>query len=149
MILLSGQQSVELALPLIELSMGEEIYNRAWNEFSIDEDCSNLWGLFDQDKLTTIIGFGSEISTKKTWLGYFAVHPNYRCKGYGTKALNFIEQEAKKRKYKWILVETYEHPMFENAIRLYKKSGYKKVGYLADYLDDDSNAIYLKKCLGE
>lgn len=146
MIELSTEQCQILALPLIKLTMGEEIWTKAKDEFS-DSDVSDLWGLFDGDKLITICGLGGIISKKKVWLGYFAVHPDYRNEGLGIRCLIFVENIAKMRGYKWIIVETYQHPTFELAIRLYKKLGYKEVGYLADYLEDDSDIIYLRKVL--
>jgi len=150
MILLSIEQCNELAVPLIYSTMGEEIGSKAAHGFnnSDNSDISDLWALFDENKLIAVCGLGGEISKKKVWLGYFAVHPDYRNKGLGTKCLNFIENVAKERGYKWIIIETYQHPTFEPAIKLYKKLGYKEVGYLADYLEDGSDIIYLRKILG-
>lgn len=148
MIELSVNQCKQLALPLITLTMGEEVGAKAELEFS-SSDVSDLWALFDKGQLIAICGLGGHISEKKVWLGYFAVHPKYRRGGLGRYCLNCIETIAKARGYKWILVETYEHPIFENAIDLYKKCDYKEIGYIADYLDDDSDALYLRKNIGD
>ena len=134
MVKLSGEQVRDYAAHLIQLTMGGEIGSRAKNEF---EECDivDIWGLFDGDFLTTVVGIGSEISSKKVWLGYFAVSPQYQNKGLGTKAIAFIEKEIQNRGYKWIYIETYENERFDAAVRLYKKTGYKKVGELAGFLD--------------
>ena len=143
MIALSVEQCNELVLPLINLTMGKEIGLQHEYEFA----SSDSWGLFDGDILTVVCGLGGCILEDKVWLGYFAVHPDYRNKGLGTRALKFVEDVAKEKGYKSILIETYEHPTFIQALKLYKKQGYKEIGYLADYLSDDSEAIFLRKQL--
>lgn len=144
MVSLSVEQYNELVLPLVNLTMGKEIGLQYEDEFA----SSDSWGLFDEDTLIAVCGLGSCISEDKVWLGYFAVHPDYRNKGLGTRSLEFVEEVAKEKGYKSILIETYEHPTFASALKLYKKQGYKEIGYLADYLDDDSDAIFLRKQLG-
>lgn len=150
MVLLSAQQCRDYAVPLIRLTMGDELGNRASYEFvdAVGED-SDLWGLWDGDILTCIAGIGSQISNKKVWMGYLAVHPKYRRKGLASVGMNWVESIMVKRGYRWCLVETYEAPHFEGAINLYKKRGYVKVGELAGYLDDDSDILYLRKPLKE
>lgn len=147
MILLSSSQTQELAIPLIYKTMGSEIGDKAKYEFSESAEPTDLWGYFDKNILVAVAGLGSEISPKKVWLGYLAVMPSYQGSGLGTEALQFIEQVAKQRRYKWILVETYDNPLFEKALKFYKKHGYIKVGTLADYLEDDSDIIYFRKNL--
>lgn len=146
MIQLSGQQAAEYGVPLIKMCMDEESGRRAEESFTGDEEGpTGLYGLFDKDVLTCIAGIGAEISRKKVWLGYLAVHPAYRHQGLGSRCLLYAEEEAKSRGYCWIFVETYDSPIFESAVRLYKQKGYKQIGELPEYLDDGSDALYLRK----
>ena len=142
MIKLSSEQIKEHAFPLVCTTMLPEVAAPLEEEGERD-----LWGLFDKDKLIVVCGLGSEIKETEISLGFFAVDPEYRNQGLGTQALEFVENIAKEQEYKTILVETYDNPIFENAIRLYKKLGYKEVGYIFDYLTDDSDVLYLRKVL--
>ena len=143
MILLSSEQVQQFAIPLVALTMGKEI-SQPMEDYESDR---SLWGLFDKDVLIAICGMGSVLSATKVWLSYFAVHPDYRGQGLGRQALAFVEATAKEQGYEWMYVETYQHPTFEDAIRFYHKAGYVEVGGIADYLDDDSDAIFLRKKL--
>lgn len=146
MILLSPHQANEYAVPLIKRTMGDELGNRAAYEFAECES-TDLWGLWDHDTLMCIAGIGAEISPKKVWMGYLAVHPDYRRKGLATRGLDFTEAEMANRGYKWCLVETYGSAVFDGAVEAYLGRDYKKVGDLADYLDDGTDIIYLRKRL--
>jgi len=143
MILLSAEQLEQYAVPLVELTMGKEIA-QPFKDYESDRD---LWGLFDRDTLIVICGIGSIISSTKVWLSFFAVHPDYQRKGLGKHALLFVENEARKLGYKWMYIETYQQPTFEKALQFYDKAGYIEVGGIADYLEDDSDAIFLRKKL--
>lgn len=147
MVNLSLEQVRKYAVPLVRLTMGDEVGDGMESTFLGGEYDDSVYGLFDQDKLIAVAGLGSVISEKKIWLGYWAVHPDYQGKGIGRKSLKHIEDLAVKGGYVWLLVETYEAPRFERALKVYKTAGYKEVGYLADYLADDSDAIYLRKRL--
>ena len=148
MIPLSPTQVEQYALPLIRQTMESELGNRAAEQFAECVDPCDLWGLWDGDILTCVTGLGCEISPKKIWLGWLAVNPAYRRKGLATRCLDFAEAEMKSRGYKWCLVETYEHPTFTGAAELYKRRGYVKIGELVGYLEDDSDALYMRKRIG-
>jgi len=146
---LSIAQVMNYAVPMIRQCMGAEVGSRAEGEFSTDSegDSTGLYGLFDRGTLICIAGIGSEISSKKVWLGYLAVHPDYRGKGLGKHGLQYVEEVARDRGYEWMFVETYGNPIFDAAISLYEASGYIHVGELLDYLDDGSDVVYLRKTL--
>lgn len=146
MIALSNSQIQIYVLPLIYETMTEDIAEKAVAEFT-EEGEFDGWGLFDEDILIGFIGLGAEISPKKVWLGYFAVNPHYQGRGYGSIMIKFVEEVARKRGYHWLIVETYDNPIYESAIRFYTKHNYKEIGRLADYLIDDSDAIYFRKVL--
>ena len=142
MVKLSVEQIKEYVLPLVKNSMLPEV------AYPLEEDGDrDLWGLFDRDKLIVVCGLGCETKSTEVCLSFFAVDSEYRRKGLGTYALEYVEEIAKERGYKTILVETYDNPVFETAIKLYKKLGYVEVGYILDYLDDDSDMLYLRKVL--
>jgi ribosomal protein S18 acetylase RimI-like enzyme len=146
MILLSPDQANEYAIPLIRQTMGDELGDRAAYEFS-ECEATDLWGLWDMNVLVCVAGIGAEISPKKVWMGYLAVRPGYVRRGLATRGLDFIEAEMANRGYRWCLVETYGSPVFDAAVSLYRKRGYKKIGDLADYLDDGADIVYFRKQL--
>jgi len=149
MIELSLRQSRELAVPLIYSCMGELVGAKAEEEFAACDDSSesDLWGLFDRDTLISIAGIGCSISSRKTWLGYLAVHPNYRRQGLASLGLSLMESIALSRGFREMFVETYDHPIFAPACALYVRAGYKLVGELPEYLDDGSDALFYRKRL--
>ena len=60
--------------------------------------------------------------------------------------LGFIEQYAKKKKFRAIYL--YTHPIRKNnAIRLYKKEGYKKINEFAGYYSNGNKALLFGKKL--
>lgn len=148
MIELSNTQCRDYAIPLIYECMGELVGQKAEAVWAGEEgEQSGLFGWFDGDRLVGIVGVGSELSKRKVWLGYFAVHPGYRRKGLGMKMLAFVEGVMRQRGYREIFIETYDHPTFEAACALYEKAGYRRVGELPEFLDDGSDALFYRKKL--
>lgn len=149
MIPLSLVQVRQYAVPLIYETMGSVIGKHAEESWK-PEDCSeqtDVWGFFDKDVLMGIGGIGPEQTTRKVWLGYFAVKPKYRGKGLGYKILDFVTKEVLSRGYDEIYIETYNHPIFKVACHVYEKWGAERVGYLKEAMDDGSSILYFRKKL--
>ena len=73
------------------------------------------------DENGTIIGSVRATEKKGTvYIGKLMVHPDHRCKGYGTKLLSEIESCYPDRRY-----ELFTSTRSVDNIRLYEKVGYK------------------------
>ncbi|MHB8568039.1 MAG: GNAT family N-acetyltransferase [Nitrososphaerales archaeon] len=67
-----------------------------------------------------------------------------RRKGIATSLLNHISEEAKRRNYKRVSLETGSMDAFAPARNLYAKFGFKKCGPFADYIEDP-NSLFMTK----
>ncbi len=69
---------------------------------------------------------------------------NHRRKGVAAKLLEHILEEAKRRNYKRVSLETGSMDAFIPALNLYAKFGFKKCGPFADYIEDP-NSVFMTK----
>ena len=77
---------------------------------------------------------------------WLVVSKKYQRKGIGTILLKFIEKYAKKKKFRAIYL--YTHPIRENnAIKLYKKEGYKKINEFPNYYSNGDKSLLFGKRL--
>jgi putative acetyltransferase len=65
-------------------------------------------------------------------------------KGVATAMLNHILEEARRRGYRCLSLETGVQPAFEPARRLYERTGFSSCGPFADYTDDP-NSVFMTK----
>lgn len=133
---------VQKTIPLIELTMPNELYENAIESLSSNFDEKVLFGFYELDRLIGVCGYQY---TKPIYLSWTVVHPDYQHKGVGQKLLNKVIRELKKLNENFICVETYEHPMFFNAIRFYMKNEFKLIGFLPDYSKNGYTTLYLQK----
>ena len=70
------------------------------------------------------------------------VHPDHRKKGIAGLILNALESWAKEYNYTHYILET--SPKLENAISMYKKTGYKIIPNFGQYIGVE-NSICMKK----
>jgi putative acetyltransferase len=68
----------------------------------------------------------------------------HRRKGVAVQLLAHILEEAKKRNYKTVSLETGSMDAFAPAHHLYARFGFKKCGPFADYVDDP-NSLFMTK----
>jgi putative acetyltransferase len=68
----------------------------------------------------------------------------HRRQGVAAKLLEHILDEARKRQYKRVSLETGSMAAFAPAHRLYAKFGFKECGPFADYVEDP-NSIFMTK----
>jgi len=73
-----------------------------------------------------------------------AVRKEFRNKGFGTRLLEALVKEAKRRKIDRIVLDTENNPK-NKAIRFYKRHGFKKVGTLkTKYGNEAFYELYVK-----
>ena len=92
------------------------------------------------DENRTIIGSVRAAEKNGTvYIGKLMVHPDHRCKGYGTKLLSEIESCYPDRRY-----ELFTSTRSVDNIRLYEKVGYKI--FDRKPVDDELVFVYMEKC---
>lgn len=74
------------------------------------------------------------------YIGKLMVHPDYRCKGYGSKLLSEIERCFPKKRY-----ELFTSTRSVDNIRLYQKMGYTIFNRKA--VNDELVFVYMEKTL--
>ena len=72
------------------------------------------------------------------YIGKLMVHPDYRCRGYGSRLLAEIEHYFPNKRY-----ELFTSTRSVNNIRLYQKAGYKPFKEKA--INDEMTFIYMEK----
>ena len=104
-----------------------------------------FWSLWEQDLL---MGCGALKFLDKNH-GEFKsirIHDDFRGKGYGSKIINHLINEAKKLNIRRISVETGSGTFFTPARKLFGNCGFKPCPPFAHY-KDDINSLYLMKLL--
>ena len=74
------------------------------------------------------------------------IHDNFRGKGYGSKIVNHLINEAKYLKIKRLSIETGSGDFFAPARKLFNNCGFKPCPPFAHY-KEDINSLYLTKLL--
>jgi putative acetyltransferase len=88
--------------------------------------------------LKALSGDSGEIKSMKT-------HHHFLRLGVAEKLLLTIMEEALKRSYKTLSLETGSHSAFQPAIKLYKKHGFIECGPFCDYVADPHSRFYTKR----
>ena len=104
-----------------------------------------FWSLWENDQL---MGCGALKFLDKSH-GEFKsirVHDNFRGKGYGTKVVNHLIEEAKKLRIYRLSIETGASDFFKSARELFDSCGFKPCPPFAHY-KEDVNSLYLTKLL--
>jgi len=133
---------VQKAIHLIKLTMPKEIYESAIVSLSSRFDDKILFGFYESNELIGVCGYEYAVPIYLSWM---AIHPDCQRKGVGQKLLNRVIKELKGLNETFVCVETYEHPMFFNAIRFYMKNKFRLIGFLPDYSKDGYTTLYLQK----
>ncbi|MCX6720481.1 MAG: GNAT family N-acetyltransferase [Candidatus Staskawiczbacteria bacterium] len=77
------------------------------------------------------------------WMDYFAVKPELQKHGYGTRMLENLVRICKEKKARMLCVFTDN----KNALKFYKKNGFKVCGKIKDYYGKGKSRIWLSKVL--
>ena len=127
--------------------------NDPWITLGIGiEDCAKAFKgsfreVFVLRKMNEIIGFFiiQPLGTFKGYIQTIAIAKGHRGKGYGTMILQFCE--ARILKYSpniFICVSSFNH----EALKLYTRYGFERVGELKDFIKPGFNEILLRKTVG-
>lgn len=110
-----------------------------------DENCKyHDFVIYYKDKPIGVIGYSLDIDDKDTvWLSWFGLLKEYRRRGLGTKALNFLCEMLKNKGYKILRLFTYEVWNSE-AQEFYKKR--MDFGEYYTNKDDNQFDINVGKC---
>lgn len=104
-----------------------------------------FWTLWEAGQL---LGCGAlkELDSKTGEIKSMRTAPAHRGKGVGSKLLEHIITEARRRQYAWLYLETGSMVEFAPARALYAKYGF---GYRAPFGDyrEDPNSVFMEKAL--
>ena len=104
-----------------------------------------FWSLWEEDKL---MGCGALkfLDENHGEFKSIRIHDSFRRKGYGTKIINHLINEAKKLNIKRLSIETGSGDFFAPARKLFNNCGFKPCPPFAHY-KEDINSLYLTKLL--
>lgn len=80
-----------------------------------------------------------------TWLGWFAVHPEFQRQGIGHAMMEKVCKIAPKKGYKKLFIETYSDDDFLKARDFYEGFGFKKAGEIRDYIKEGVDMIVYER----
>lgn len=109
-----------------------EVLRKPWDQpigsekDKIEEDCTHAMVVGENNEVLSVCRLQmNDLSTGQ--MRYMAVAPNLQGKGIGSKILSYLEEIAKKKGAKRIILDARE-----NAVEFYKSNGYKitEKGYL-------------------
>ena len=94
---------------------------------------------------TTLAAVGAlkQLDAERGEIKAMRANPDYRGKGAGEAILLHILDEAIRRGYDWLGLETGRTGPFEPAVRLYQKHGFAECESYADYTADE-----FSQCMG-
>lgn len=128
----------------------KECFSEPWSEDSLKDELTNetarFYVLRDNEKLLGYIG--SNNICGEVYITNVAVNETTRGKGYGKQLVNHLVQQSEHENALFVTLEVRESN--ENAIRLYEKCGFKKIGERKNFYSKPmENAliytIYLKE----
>lgn len=106
----------------------KECFGEPWSEDSLKDELTNetarFYVLRDNEKLLGYIG--SNNICNEVYITNVAVNGACRGKGYGKKLVNHLLKQSELEKALFVTLEVRESN--ENAIKLYEKCGFKKIG---------------------
>jgi putative acetyltransferase len=102
-----------------------------------------FWTIWNE---TSLAGCGAlkELDSSHAEIKSMRTAPEYRHKGVATMILRHIIDEAKRRNYSRLSLETGAMPFFAPARQLYLKFGFIYCGPFAEY-KEDPNSVFMTK----
>jgi ribosomal protein S18 acetylase RimI-like enzyme len=92
--------------------------------------------------------YAPDIMTDRSWYLYWiAVSNDVRGKGVGTRLMEYVEDDVRKRKGRLMFIETSSLPHSELTRRFYLKLGYEVNGQLRDFYSDGDDMVIFRKRL--
>ena len=125
-----------------DLSVLEDGY-QAFTEAQIGEEGRRVLTYFIRDDKGTVVGGvrGQYTNYKWLWVGLLWVSEELRGRGYGFQLMTSIEQEAKSNG----CTDAYLNSFSFQAVKFYKKIGYRVYGELKDFPPGHSVCAMTKK----
>ena len=106
----------------------KECFSEPWSEDSLKDELTNetarFYVLRDNEKLLGYIGANNICG--EVYITNVAVSSDYRGKGYGKRLVNHLLKQSKLEKALFVTLEVRKSNA--NAISLYEKCGFKKIG---------------------
>lgn len=106
----------------------KECFSEPWSESSLRDELTNetarFYVLRDNENLLGYIG--SNNICNEVYITNVAVNGKYRGKGYGKALVNYLIKQSEIEKAFFITLEVRKSN--ENAVRLYEKCGFRKIG---------------------
>lgn len=132
-----------------ELSEGERKSIRERVTHAISATKQNRYWFYENEE-GEIIGAGGverlQDTTGGFFLGWFAVHKNYRRQGLGRNIVKKVEKYVRSLKGRFMTIDT---GVDNEANLFYQKIGYKKVGLIPEYFEDKVGKLIYYKKLGK
>jgi putative acetyltransferase len=97
------------------------------------------------DDILVGIGALKEISPDRGEIKSMRTHPDHLRKGVAQGLLDHLIEEAQRRQYRWLSLETGSGPAFDPALRLYLANGFVTGPAFADYVKSDFNQFLHKE----
>lgn len=103
-----------------------------------------FWCAWDGDEL---LGCGAlkELDSNSGEIKSMRTANAHRRKGVASKILQHIIQEAERRNYEYLYLETGSFPEFVPARTLYERYGFIYRGPFADYVEDPNSSFMMKQ----
>ena len=100
-----------------------------------------FWSIWDDDSLA---GCGAlrELDAGHGELKSMRTSPEHLGRGVGRSLLTFIVDEARRRSYRRMSLETGSAPAFDAARRLYSSFGFEPCGPFGDYAEDPFSRFF-------
>jgi GNAT superfamily N-acetyltransferase len=76
-----------------------------------------------------------------SWLGWFAVLPEYQGQKVGFNLMKRIIERARSQGYQRLFIETYSEEAFGKARNFYKHFGFQEMGTIKDYFRQGDDMI--------
>ena len=105
-----------------------------------------FWTIWDNDQLAGC-GALKELDSTHGEIKSMRTALTHRRKGVAAKMLGHLIEEATRRKYTQLSLETGSMPFFAPARELYRRFGFTESQAFADY-KEDPNSIFMTKVLG-
>ncbi len=128
----------------------KDCFSEPWSENSLREELANdtarFYVLRDNKKLLGYIGANNICG--EVYITNVAVNKNYRGKGYGKMLVNYLAKQCEAEDALFVTLEVRKSN--ENAIALYKKCGFQRVGERKNFYSDPTEdaliyTLYLKE----
>ncbi len=128
----------------------KECFSEPWSENSLREELTNetarFYVLRDKEKLFGYIGANNICN--EVYITNVAVNKKYRGKGYGKTLVNHLIKQSELEKAFFITLEVRKSN--ENAIALYEKCGFKKIGERKNFYSKPiEDALIYTYCIEE